>query len=1490
MIAIKRIKYIFRILTITLLGLYIGLLIILNIPFVQKRLGAFVSQELRNVLKTEVSIGHVDVGLFNRIIIEDVLLKDQQKDDLIKVARLSAKFEILPLFEGRISINSVQLFGFNILLKKETPDAIPNYQYVLDAFASKDTTNQPSRLDLRINSILIRRGKLSYDVNSEPVSPNKFNASHIHLDNLAATLSIKALRNDTLNVAIRRFSFKEQSGFELKNVSLKATANNQTLNLDNLVIEFPHSSLEMEHTTIGYDSLASLHYLTDDVTYNGNLKGNILLSDFSSIVPELKNLNQPIQLSMKLRGQGKQLECPSFSLNDYKYMNLQATASFMKTDKSPIAVNGQISNFTINQEGLNYIVEKMGGKVPSNISHLQYLDFKGNVEGTAQNLKFNGMIQSGAGSLLADIFMNEDTNQRSFSGHLNGEDIHLGTLLNDKQKFGITNFSFDLKGLKYEGKYPESTIKGIIPSLEYCGYRYENITLDGTYKNGGFNGILALDDENGAIQVNGFFNTNQPKPVFNLQATVNNFRPHELNLSDKYKDSDISFKLAADFTGNSIENINGHIQLDSLSLNAPDNQSYFMEKLTVIADQNNKEKRVRIQSSFMNALIEGDYSYPTLPSSILRTIQQYIPSLVTSHNHQQHPNNFKFDIRLENTELFEKLFHLPIQIHMPSTLNGYFSDTEERLKIEGHFPQLTYNGTLYESGVIHCENSEDQIHTLLRGNMLMNSGAMLNLSLNAQAKEDRLETELNWGNNTNVTYGGKLKAITTFSKSDAPSPHLQADIEILPTQMILNDSIWNIHPSHIGFQDGNIYIDNFLVKHREQHLRIDGKLTDTEKDSCLIDLNNVNVQYVLDILQFDDVQFGGFATGNVHLKQALKEPIMSTHLNVHDFKVNQALLGNADITGAWDNELGGIRLEANIEEKDISSTHVTGYVSPKMKGLDLNIEADSTNIGLITPFMEGIFSEINGRVNGDVRLYGPFKFLDLEGGVRINLDAKLDALNTYFQIKNDSIHIQSGELAFNDLQIFDREGNNGIVNGYLHHQKLKNLMYYFNVQTNNLLVYHTTDPGDMSFFGKVYGTGSIIVDGGNNAMNVDASITTGRNTTFTYVSGITTEATNNQFITFVDKTPKRIQDIVETDFYHYSDAQKKEEEKGPPMDLRIYLQVDATPDASMKVVMDPVAGDHITARGNGNLQVNFYNKGDFRMFGNYIIEQGMYKLSMQEVIRKDFALQSGGTVTFTGDPYHANLDLQAVHTVNSVSLSDLSADASLNNSTVKVNCIMNLTGSLANPIIRFDLDLPTVNEEDRELVRSATSTEEQMNTQIIYLLGIGKFYTVDYSNNANQSSNATSSLAFNTLSGQLNNMLSQWTENKNWNIGANLSTGQEGWSDVEAEAILSGRLLNNRLLINGNFGYRENVLANTNFVGDFEAIWLLTPNGEFRLRGYNQTNDRYFTKSTLTTQGIGFIYKKDFNSWSELYQWLVKKGNRKKNKKVIKEDTPLSIP
>ncbi|MBQ2857611.1 MAG: translocation/assembly module TamB domain-containing protein [Bacteroidaceae bacterium] len=1481
MILSRRLKYIVRILVWGLIGIHIGIVVFLNIPYVQNKLASAVSTELEKLLNTEVSVGHIEIGWLNRIHIEDVKLDDLQGNEMLNVHRLSARFEWKPLLDGKIVINSVQLIGFGIHLRKETPKDVPNIQFVLDALASKDTLKESSNLDLRINSILINRGKISYDVLSIPETPGKFNASHVGINDFSASISLKAIRNDSIHAIIRRLTFHEKSGVQMNKLGFKLIADNNQLTMNDFKVKLESTDLNIDSLRIYYDKLQNLPLLTDDVSFQGKMKGHLVLKDLAPIIPVFKDLTHPLNLDLVFNGQGKDINIPLLSLSDEKFLNVTGHVSAVKwNDKQDMFLQTQLSNFSITQSGINYYINALTGSVPSILQRMEHIQFKGNANGYLHHLKVDGLLKTAAGSIDAQLLINSDKDfNQTYSGGIFSKDLNLGKLLGDS-KFGYTNFNIDLKGFNYHHEYPESYVKGIISSFDYSNYRYENITLDGIYKNGGFNGHLALDDSNGTIQIDGSFNTAQRIPDFNLHASVRNFRPHDLNLSDKYENSDISLNLTANFAGSSIDDINGQIYLDSLTMNTSNQQTYFLENLTIKAEQIAHEKEIQILSPFMTAVVRGDYSYQTIPTSIMKTIQRYLPSLLTTPKHKIQPtNNFRFDIQLSNADFFNKLFFVPLDVHMPLSLKGYVNDNDGLLRLEGYFPELTYNGVRYESATLLCENPSSFINCNIRGSMLMNSGAMVTMAIDAEAENDQLRTTINWGNNTDITYGGEIATITHFHKTEnSKSPFLQADIDILPTNVILNDTIWHIRSSHVGIDSSRISIDNFLFERPNQYLRVDGRIAKNELDSCIIDLRNIDVQYVLDIVKFDDVEFGGLATGRVSLKNIYNKPDLRTHLNVHHFTVNQGLMGEADIKGIWDNELPGIRLKADIEEHELSKTNVTGYVSPKLKALDLLIQADSTNLDLLTPYFDGIFSEFDARANGQVRLHGGFKTLDFEGGVRVNLDTKVDIINTHLQLHNDSVYINHGEFILKNARLFDNEGNSGYISGGLRHTHLKNLMYHFDIEGNNLLMYHSNDPGDMLFYGKIYGTGNVVLDGGNNALNIDIDIQTGQNTTFTYVTGLTTEATSNQFITFVDKTPKRLQDSIQTEFYHFANAMKKKEDDGPPMDLRINMLIDATPDANMKVVMDPVAGDNITARGRGNFQVNFYNKGDLRIFGNYTIDEGMYKLSMKEIIHKDFVLQAGSTVTFTGDPYQANLDVQAVHTVNSVSLSDLSTDASLTQSTVKVNCLMNLTGSLANPTIKFDLDLPTVNEEDRELVRSATSTEEQMNTQIIYLLGIGKFYAYDYNENPNRSSSATSSLAFNTLSGQLNNMLSQAMENENWNIGANFSTGQEGWSDVEAEAILTGRLMNNRLLINGNFGYRENVMSNTNFIGDFEAIWLLTKNGEFRLRGYNQTNDRYFTKSTLTTQGIGFIYKKDFDQWTDLFQWFMRKQNQKKRK------------
>ena len=330
MVLSRRLKYIVRILVWGLIGIHIGILVLLNIPSVQNKLASMVSSELGKLLNTEVSVGHIELGLLNRIHVEDVKLDDLQGDEMLNVHRLSARFEWKPLLDGKIVINSVQLIGFDIQLKKETPEAVPNFQFVVDALASKDTLKEPSNLDLRINSVLINRGKVSYDVLSAPETPGKFNASHLDVQDLTASISLKALRNDSVHAIIRRLAFKEQSGIRLDKLRMKLVADNKKLTMNDFNVKLESTTLSLDSLEVCYDSLQNLPKLTDDVRFQGKMKGHIVLQDLVPLVPVFKGLTSPLDLELAFNGQGKDLEIPLLSLSNERYMNVIVNLNKLK--------------------------------------------------------------------------------------------------------------------------------------------------------------------------------------------------------------------------------------------------------------------------------------------------------------------------------------------------------------------------------------------------------------------------------------------------------------------------------------------------------------------------------------------------------------------------------------------------------------------------------------------------------------------------------------------------------------------------------------------------------------------------------------------------------------------------------------------------------------------------------------------------------------------------------------------------------------------------------------------------------------------------------------------------------------------------------------------------------------------------------------------------------------------------------------------------------
>ncbi|NDV64402.1 translocation/assembly module TamB domain-containing protein [Bacteroides sp. 224] len=1456
----------------------------------------YIAKELSSTLHTKVEIGRINVGLLNRIILDDLLLDDQSDKEMLKVTRLSVKFDLIDLLSGRISISNVQLFGFNINLNKPTPDADSNFKFVLDAFASKDSVKTQSDIDLRINSLLVRRGKLAYDVLSEKETPGKFNPKHIKLYNIIGNISLKALQNDSINAQIKRLSLDEQSGFELQKLNMKILGNDNNLTIDNFAVNLPNTSLQMDTIHMNYDSLGAFRNFLTDVQFSLKIKpSHITLHDISPFVPVLEHFKEKIKLELRANGTIDQLNCPELTINSDNHLRVRGNVSLhdLSTPENAF-IYGKLSYLSVNQDGIDFLVRNFSKEystTPDILKRLGNVSFTGEISGYFNDLVTYGTFQTGLGSVKSDVKVSSDKEKGiiSYSGGVKTENFELGALLNNN-KLGKITFDFNVKSNHQPKQYPYILLKGLVSSIEYSNYQYDNIELDGEYKQGGFDGKIALNDENGSVFLNGNINVAERVPTFDFNAIIKNVRPYELNIaSDKYKDTNFSMKLTANFTGSTIDDMVGSIHMDSVSFIAP-NDTLSIDKIRILSTRTDTKNILTLDSEFMNARVEGTYSYRTLPISIMNTIRRYVPAVFPPNGKKEieTSNNFSFDINIFNTKFLPIVFDIPLKVYTHSTFKGYFNDKANRMMLEGYIPQLQYGNMFLESGFILCENTSDYLRGRVRlSNHRKNS--IVNLSLDTQAKDNVLDTQINWGNTGNITYSGKFAALTNFSRSgENKKSHLKTVIDVKQTDVILNDTIWKIHPSQIVADSGKVHINDFYFSHENQHLHIDGLASDNLTDTVKVDLKGINIEYVFDLLNFKSVDFKGHATGTAMACGVLKKPIMNTRLFVKDFYFNDGLMGDMNVTGEWHQEEEGIWVDAHIKERNISETLVKGYIFPlkPKSGLDLDIRTQNVDIRFLETYVKSLASDFSGRVSGKVRLYGTFKTLNLDGAGKPDATFKVNVLDTYFAVR-DSVYLSPREVSFKNIPFYDIEGHRGAVNGYLRHQHFKDMNYRLDINTNNMLVMKTYEDAEVPFYGTVYATGNGLLRGNGEGLNIDAAITTNRNTTFVYTMSPTASAVSNQFIKFVDKTPNRTDlDFLSniSDFDRARQQQKKEEEE-LDIDVRLNLQIDATPDANMRIIMDPIAGDYIGGKGTGNVRIDFFNKGDIKMFGSYAINQGVYKFSLQEVIRKDFIIKDGSNIVFNGDPFDATMDVQAAYTVNSASLNDLLTSeetALIANVNVRVNCLMNLSGVLTNPTIKLNIELPNERDEVQALVRNYISTEEEINMQTLYLLGIGKFYPPEHLTTG-QNSNVMSSVLSSTLSGQLNNLLSQIIDNNNWNIGTNLSTGDKGWTDVEVEGILSGQLLNNRLLINGNFGYRDNPMSTTNFVGDFDAEWLLTRSGDIRLKAYNQTNDRYYTRTNLTTQGIGIMYKKDFYKWNELFFWRNWRKKKQAKKVEVKE-------
>ena len=1456
---LKWIKYIFNVCFWTVVSLYLLIAVMVHIPYVQQSLASGVASVISSKLNTRVEIGRVDLGFLNRLVIDNTTIYDQGGKPMVRAARLAVRIDLLQLVEGRIRISSAQVFSTHFTLYRANAASAPNFQFALDALASKDSTKAKTPLDLSVNSFIMRHCSVKYDQLDRPHTPGRFNPAHLHITNIGTYIRLNALTDDSLNVALNTLSATEQSGVKVDAMSLSLVAGGSECRLRDLSLRLPHSHIAIADITARYRRLADGKVDMGSLRYSALVKSaSITPSDLSPVVPQLADYRNPLQLRLSASGTAKRVNVDRLQITSPSG-ELSASADGWYEASKPHA------SWSVNIHDLHSSLKIL--------QPLSYVGLRGSASCTTSGvITTAAVVNTDAGS--ADVNMTLSAN-RHFSGTLAASDIALGTLLNDS-RLGDVSASLSLSGSLPKGKRPTVTAEGEVSKFAYNGYTYSNININGSYADNTVKGSLIIDDPNISLVAQGEYADLGKGKQLVVEAQLDHFRPSVTRLTDKWGDAVFSSSITADLQASGVNDSKGVVTIGHFRMQSS-SDTCTINNLQVRGGFDSHEHYLVMESDFGYAMLTGHFNYSSLVSSVTSQIGRHIPVIAPKNKDYEGDNNFTLIAHLNSTKWMRPLLGVPLDIRRPLLLRTNVSDASKTMVVECEAPLFIYDGATFSHANVNLHSHADSLICSAEVKKHQDNGDILDLSTHCNAADNLVDMSLGWLNEGKSR--GCLNATSSFGKNSQGVTY--AHVVVKPSDLTIGDKTWLVKSSDIHYTPKHIDIREFTIAHDRQHIIVNGTASASKSDSLHIDLNGIDVRYVLDLVNFHSVDFDGSASGKALIVAPFGDMSAHANLTVRDFLFERGRMGVLSANVNWNKQESQIDIDAIANDGDDARTIIKGYVSPKRDYIDLGIQADSTHIDFMHSFTESFISEIDGRAVGKVRLAGPLSTINLTGQLVVNGSAMISPLNCRYTLDNDTVTLVPDEIELKNAVIRDAYGNAGYVNGFIHHKHLTRLSYDLEVAADNLLAYDIRSFGNDTFYGTVFADGTVGIHGRSGYLRMDIDVTPRHGSTFVYNASTNDQISNQEFIKWNDVTSLiGFPSGRRTSFPNSSSLIPNSSSLIPnsSSDMFINFNINCTPEATIRLLMDSRTNDYITMQGNGMLRATYYNKGAFNLFGTYTLAHGTYGITIQNIIKKNFTFREGGTFVFGGNPYDATLDLQAIHTVNGVSLADLNVGNSFTNNTIKVNCLMNIGGIARNPQVSFDLDMPTVSSDEKQMIRSVLNSEDELNQQVVYLLGIGRFYPTGTNNSASREQSETSlamqSLLSGTISSQISSVLNTVIKNDNWNFGANISTGDEGWNNAEYEGTVNGRLLNNRLLINGQFGYRDNVnTANTNFIGDFDIRYLLMPNGNLALKVYNQTNDRYFTKSSLNTQGVGIIMKKDFRSIIDLF------GKKKKKDK-----------
>lgn len=1480
--------------------LFVVLMILLYVPPVQNFLRKQATVYASQATGMQINVGRIDLRFPLNLLVRDVEVV-QAPDTLLTLASLNVHVQAMPLFKGkievdditiqRVAVNSANLIEgmqirgvlgrffleshgvdlgnelavinraelsdthIGLILtdtttteKPDTASAPVNWKVNLHALNLKNvsfsmqlpadsmrmaahvgevTVNDVSA-DLKqqfygLRSFLLTGASVNYDTGNA-LPAEGFDPSHIALRDIRIGIDSVLYQGRNMNAVIREFSMNERSGLSVTSLTGRVFADSTLIRVPYFRLLTPHS--EMNLTAQTYWELVNIP-TTGRLTARFNAligKQDVLL--FAGELPDaFKDAYpfRPLVVQAGTEGNLKSMQISRFKIDLPGAFSLDGGGELYNLMDS--VTRSAAIDLKMRTGNLNFLtaLADMKPGAPLVIPDSMLLDARLGMEGPEYDARLQLKEKEGRLNLTANL----NTNTEVYSADLKIEDLQVNHFLPHDSIYELTtSLSARGRGLDFTSYRSVATVNASIDKLHYADYRISGIELSGAVKNAVATAQLTSDNALLKMKADAEYHLAHRYPDGKVELDVTSLDTEKLVGVSLGKEKVLAFQFTGEVRK---ERVFTHLTSGDLKLN--------------LSARAGLEPLIRQSTHFADILMRQLDNKELNHAELRKALPTAIFSFSAGRNNPMAWYLATQKISYQDASV--KIGCAPDWgINGKASLHALKIDTLQLDTIFLTLKQDTSRISLHGGVINGPKNPQISFKSILTGEIRDKDA-----ELTAQYINDKGKTGLLFGVNAKPLYGGRGKGNGIA-------------LTLIPEEPVIAFHKFRFEEHHNWIYLHNnmrVYANVDMQDNEGMGIRMQSLPSDTVSlQNMDVELRRIRLDELFSILPYmPDIT--GLLSAEAHYIQTENSLELSAEASIDELTYERQRIGDVSLGATWlPGEAGKQYVNTYLTHEGTEIMVADGALYPTISGKDsivVNSTLEHFPLTIANVFVPDQVVTLSGDMDGDLHITGYTDTPLINGGL------SLDSVSVYarqadarFTFDNRPIQVQNNRIVFDKFAIYTTSKNPFSIDGYVDFRDMSRPMANLKLFAENYTLLNAKRTKESMVYGKVFVDLDATVRGPLEALMMRGNVNLLGNTDVTYVL-------TDSPLTVQD----RLSDLVT--FTSFADTTSLNKEEVPTLSLGgldMIMTVHIDPAVRLKADLSADRSSRVELEGGGDLSLQYTPQGDLTLTGRYTLTGGMMKYALPVIPLKEFQIQNGSYVDWTGNPMDPLLNFRATERMRaSVSQEDgTSRMVNFDISIVVKNRLDNLS-------LAFEIDAPDDASVQNQL---AGMGPDERSKQAVAMLATGIFLADSGSGggmNLNMGAALNSVLAsqINALTGNMKN--------------ASLSFGVEDHDDSDAGGKrtdysfrYSQRLFNDRfqIVLGGKVSTGANATNDVeSFIDNISLEYRLDQSGTRYIRLFHNKNYESVFEGEITETGVGLVLRKKMDRLSELFIFKKKK-------------------